>query len=72
MITKLTAEQRQRLYGSAAAVLVLLGIYKIVAPEDAPLWLNLVANILGLGYPAVASTTATVVVKQQREDGTLS
>ena len=72
MLEQLTTPQgRQWLYGIAAVAIVLLGTYKIIDPAHAPLWLDLAANILGLGIPAAATSTATLVVRTQRKDGTL-
>lgn len=63
----LTARQRNWLYGIACAGLALAVPYKIVDPEHVPLWLDLAANILGVGGTA----TAAVVLKTQRADGTV-
>lgn len=72
MLEQLTTPQgRQWLYGIAVVALALLGAYKIVDPAHAPLWLDLIANVLGLGVPAAATGTATLVVRDQRRNGTL-
>jgi len=64
---KLTAQHRNWLYGVACSTLLVLVAYNLVAPEHAPLWLDLTANILGIG----GTGTAAVVLKGQRKDGTL-
>lgn len=66
-----TARQRQWLYGISLAAIALLVTYKIVDPAHAPLWLDLVVNIVGIGTPTAASGTAAVVLKEQRKDGTV-
>ena len=72
MIERLTTPKgRQWLYGIAVVALALLGAYKIIDPAHAPLWLDLAANILGIGVPTAATGTATLVVRTQRRDGTL-
>ena len=68
---KTTARQRQWLYGLAVAAVAILVTYKVIDPAHAPLWLDLFINVVGIGTPAVASGTAAVVVKKQREDGTV-
>lgn len=64
---KLTPARRQQLYYVASAALAILIAYNLVAPEHAPLWLDLAANILGIG----GTGTAAVVLKGQRKDGTV-
>ncbi|MGB0971624.1 MAG: phage holin [Mycobacterium sp.] len=72
MLERLTTPKgRQRLYGIAVVAIALLVTYKIVEPEHAPLWLDLAANILGLGVPTAAAGTANLVVRDQRRNGTL-
>ncbi|SDD58122.1 2 TMS Phage Holin (M2 Hol) Family [Mycolicibacterium neoaurum] len=66
-----TARQRQWLYGVALAAIALLVTYKIIDPAHAPLWLDLAVNVIGLGVPTAATGTATVVLKEQRKDGTV-
>ena len=67
MESKISPKQRQWLYGIAASALAILVVYNVVNPEHVPLWLDLAANILGVG----GTTTAAVVLKSQREDGTV-
>jgi hypothetical protein len=66
-LPKLTAKRRLWLYSVVAAVLGVLLIYRIVAPESVPVWLALAAVVLGIG----GNTTAAVKVAQQRKTGTL-
>ena len=63
----LTAQQRNWLYGIACALLAVAVTYKLIDPAHAPLWLDLAANILGIG----GTGTAAVVLKTQRADGTV-
>jgi protein-S-isoprenylcysteine O-methyltransferase Ste14 len=63
----LNAKQRQWLYGIVVAALPLLVVFKLVKPEDVPLWLALVGAVLGTG----AAGTAFAAVRRQRKDGTL-
>lgn len=58
---------RQYLYSTATAVLALLVGYDIVAPDQVPLWLGFAAAVFAIS----ATSTAAVVVSQQRRDGTL-
>lgn len=58
---------RQSLYAIASAGLTLLVGYNLIAPEQAPLWLNLIGAIFAI----TATSTATVAVNRQRADGTL-
>ncbi|UGU31398.1 hypothetical protein LT350_00030 [Mycolicibacterium smegmatis] len=67
MLDKLTPARRQWLYGVAVSALAVAVLYKVVAPEHVPAWLDLIANILGVG----GTGTAAVVLNQQRKDGTL-
>lgn len=71
MINKLTAAQRQWLYRIAVAAVILLVAYNVIGPEHAPLWLDLAANVLGLGLPVAASGTAATKLRGQIKDGTL-
>ncbi|MBF4194688.1 phage holin [Mycolicibacterium phlei] len=72
MLDKLTAAQRKHLYGIAAAAILLLAGYNVIAPEHAPLWLDLAVEVFGLGTPLAAATTASTKVRQQIKDGTLN
>ena len=68
MLEKLTsAKARQYFYALATAVLALLVGYGVISPEQVPLWLGFAAALFAMG----ATTTAAVVVHQQRKDGTL-
>lgn len=68
MLDKLTTPKaRNWLYGIAAAALTAAVAYNLVAPEHVPVWLDLAANILGVG----GTGTAAVVLKHQRKDGTV-
>jgi hypothetical protein len=69
MLATLTSPAaREWLYGIALAALAVATFYKIVSADALPLWLALIAGILGIG----ATGTAAVKVHQQRNDGTLS
>lgn len=68
MLAKLTtAQARQYLYALATAALALLVGYDIVSPDQVPLWLGFIAALFAIG----ATSTATLVVRKQRQDGTL-
>jgi hypothetical protein len=68
MLAKLTtAKARQYLYALATALLALLVGYDIIAADQVPLWLGFVAALFAIG----ATSTATLVVRSQRKDGTL-
>lgn len=68
MWTKLTTPKaRNWLYGIAFSGLTVAVAYNLVAPEHVPVWLDLAANLLGVG----GTGTAAVVLKQQRKDGTV-
>mgnify|MGYP001050337864 CR=1 FL=1 len=61
----LTAQQRNWFYGIATSIIAIAAAYKVVEPEHVPLWLDLAANILGVGV----GSTAAVVLKSQRDEG---
>ena len=63
------AAQRQWVYRIGLACIALMLTYKLIGPEHAPLWIDLLANILGVGGGAAAAGTADVVLKGQRKDG---
>lgn len=68
MLDKLTsARARQWMYTVVTAALALLVGYGIIAPEHVPLWLGFAAALFAIS----ATSTAAVVVHQQRRDGTL-
>lgn len=68
MLTHVTSPRaRQYGYAVATALLALLVGYDIIAPDQVPLWLGFVAALFAIG----ATSTATLVVRQQRKDGTL-
>lgn len=67
MFDKLTPARRQWLYGIIVAAIALAVAYKFIAPEHAPMWLDLAANVLGLG----GTGTAGVMLSRQRKDGIL-
>lgn len=68
MLQKLTTpKSRQWLYSIATAVLALLVGYDVIAAEQVPLWLGVVAAVFATG----AMGTAAAVVREQRRDGTL-
>lgn len=66
-LTLPSSKTRQYVYGVVAVVLSILVAYKLIAPEDVPLWLSLAGTILGV----VTTGTATVATKQQRASGVL-
>ncbi|MGV0785092.1 phage holin [Mycolicibacterium sp. XJ775] len=66
-ITLPTPAVRQWLYGIVVAVLPLLVVLKVVAPEDVPLWLALAGAVLG----TAGAGTAFVALRGQRKDGTV-
>lgn len=47
-------EGRKWLYAVALAVLAILTAYDIIADEMAPLWINLIGAILGIGAAGMA------------------
>jgi len=63
----LTPQVRQYLYAVTSTVIALLVGLNVVDAGQTPLWLNVVAAVLGLG----SSTVAAVAVSQQRRDGIL-
>lgn len=63
-----SSKTRQYIYGVVAVLLTVLVAYKVIAPEDVPLWLSVAGTVLGV----VTSGTATVATKVQRANGTLS
>lgn len=63
----LSARQRQALYYFAFAAMGLLVSYNIVGPEQAPLWMDVIANLIGLS----GTGTAAAVLRKQRRDGTV-
>ncbi|AGI12975.1 holin [Mycobacterium phage Butters] len=67
MFDKLTPARRQWLYGIIVAAIALAVGYKVIAPEHAPMWLDLAANVLGIG----GTGTAGYMLSQQRKDGIL-
>lgn len=68
---KTSARQRLWLYGSALTAIALLVTYKVIPSEHAPLWLDLVMNVIGIGTPTAALGTAAAVLNTQRKDGTV-
>ncbi|ACI06245.1 holin [Mycobacterium phage BIB8] len=67
MLNKLTPARRQWLYGIIVAAIAVAVGYRVIAPEHAPLWLDLAANVLGIG----GTGTAGYMLSQQRKDGIL-
>lgn len=68
MLAHITSPRaRQYLYGLATAVLALLVGYDVIADDQVPLWLGVLAAVFAAG----ATSTATLVVRAQRRDGTL-
>ena len=63
----LTPQVRQYLYTLTSTVIALLVGLNVVDAGQVPLWLSVVAAVLGLG----SSTVAAVAVSQQRRDGIL-
>jgi branched-subunit amino acid transport protein len=63
-----SSKVRLYLYSVVSVALTALVAYKIIAPEDVPLWLSIAGTVLGV----VTTGTATVATKQQRADGTLT
>jgi branched-subunit amino acid transport protein len=62
-----SSKTRQYLYAVVAVLLSALVAYKVIAPEDVPLWLSIAGTVLGV----VTSGTATVATKTQRASGVL-
>jgi hypothetical protein len=54
-----TAAGRKAIYGVAIAAIALITAYGIVDPERAPLWIALVAALLGLAAPITALRNIT-------------
>lgn len=67
MLPMLTPQVRQYLYAVTSTVIALLVGLNVVDAGQTPLWLNVIAAVLGLG----SSTVAAVAVSQQRRDGIL-
>lgn len=65
------ADRRQWVYRCGVAGIALLVAYKLLPTEHAPLWLDLLANILGVGGATAATVTADRTLRQQRADGVL-
>lgn len=65
--TILTPKVRQYIYGIVVAAIPLLLIAGLIAPEQAALWLNLGAAVLGLG----TTTTAAAAITSQRKNNIL-
>lgn len=65
------AADRQWVYRCGVAAVALLITYKVLPTDHAPLWLDLMANILGLGGAGAAAATADTTLRQQRADGVL-
>lgn len=63
-----SARARQYLYALALALLAFAVGYEWIAPDKLPYWLGLIAAVFAMG----ATGTATLAVRQQRKDGTLS
>ncbi|QRY48151.1 hypothetical protein JVX93_16015 [Mycolicibacterium boenickei] len=66
-VPELTPGRRMWLYGVTVAGIAVAVGYKAIAPEHAPLWLDLAANVLGIS----GAGTAGVMLNRQRKDGTL-
>ncbi|MEU9805433.1 hypothetical protein [Mycobacterium sp. NPDC050853] len=66
-LPELTPRRRQWLYGIAVAAIAVAVAYKMIAPEHAPVWLDLAANVFGFG----GTSTAGMMLSRQRKDGTL-
>jgi hypothetical protein len=62
-----TPKQRQWLYGIVVALLPVLVAFKLIDPDQLPLWLTLAGAVLGTG----AAGTALVAVTKQRKNGIL-
>jgi hypothetical protein len=54
-----TSVGRAAVYGVAVAVVALLVGYNLLAPTQAPLWLALLAGVLGVGTNVLAFTKVT-------------
>lgn len=63
----LSAQHRNWLYGIACSALAVAITYKLIDPAHAPIWLDLAANILGIG----GTGTAAAVLKAQRTQGVI-
>lgn len=48
------AKHRLWIYGAAAAAIVVSQSYGLITAEQAPLWLNLLAAVLGIAAPVTA------------------
>ena len=53
------AKHRLWIYGAAASAIVLSQSYGLIAAEQAPLWLNLLAAVLGIAAPVTAMSHMT-------------
>jgi len=53
-MTRLTPAQRRAIYLVAAAVAAVLVAYGLISEDQVPVWLELVAAILGVAAPTVA------------------
>lgn len=62
-----TPKARQYFYAVSSALLAVLVGYGIIAPDQVPLWLGFLAALFAIS----ATSTAAVVVAEQRKDGTL-
>lgn len=68
MLEKLTSPRvRQYGYALATALLALAVGYDWISDDKLPLWLGVLAAVFAMG----ATSTATLVVRSQRADGTL-
>lgn len=67
-LTLPSSKTRLYIYSVVSVVLTILVAYKLIAPEDVPLWLSLAGTVLGV----VTTGTATVATAQQRANGTLT
>lgn len=65
------AGRRQWLYRCGVAAVAILVAYQVLPTEHAPLWLDLLVNVLGLGGAGAAAATADTTLKAQRADGLL-
>ncbi len=60
-MSKWLSKSKHRLwvYGAAAAAVVLSQSYGLITAEQAPLWLNLLAAVLGIAAPVTAMSHLT-------------
>ena len=63
----MTAQTRTYLYGVAVAAIPILVTIGAIAPDQAALWLNLAAAILGLGTAGTALANRPTLTASERD-----